>query len=259
MNKHPFHIVDVSPWPLIGSVGSLCLVGGLVSTIHRYGSTLLWLGLALIIATIVQWWRDVIREATFQGKHTAKVERGVRMGILLFISSEVFFFLAFFWAFFHSSLRPNVEIGSFWPPSGIITINPFDVPLLNTSILLSSGATITWAHISLLENRWMEAQLSLLVTVILGIYFSLLQALEYMSARFTISDGIYGRTFYVATGFHGLHVFIGTLFIAVIYYRNSKFHFRRHHHFGFEASAWYWHFVDVIWLFLFLTIYWWGA
>lgn len=258
MTKHPFHLVDVSPWPLIGAVGSLCIVGGLVTTIHRYGRALLWIGLLIILNTAVQWWRDVTREATFQGKHTAKVERGMRMGILLFISSEVFFFLAFFWAFFHSALSPNVEVGSVWPPVGVPAINPFDVPLLNTSILLSSGATITWAHIALLDDRWMESQIRILTTVFLGLYFSLLQGLEYHWAGFALADGIYGRTFYVATGFHGLHVIIGTLFIAVITYRNLYFHFSKGHHFGFEASAWYWHFVDVIWLFLFLTIYWWG-
>nr|AKS04194.1 cytochrome c oxidase subunit 3 [Parasagitta elegans] len=258
MNKHPFHLVDVSPWPLMGSVGSMCLVGGLVTTMNRYGSTLLWLGLVLIFATMFQWWRDVTREATFQGKHTAKVESGMRMGMLLFICSEVFFFAAFFWAFFHSALSPNVEVGSVWPPSGVTAINPFDVPLLNTAILLSSGATITWAHMALLENRWLEAQLSLLTTVVLGFYFSLLQAMEYMLAGFSLSDGIYGSTFYLATGFHGLHVLIGTLFISVMAYRNLYFHFSSGHHFGFEASAWYWHFVDVVWLFLFLTIYWWG-
>nr|AKS04409.1 cytochrome c oxidase subunit 3 [Parasagitta elegans] len=258
MNKHPFHLVDVSPWPLMGSVGSMCLVGGLVTTLHRYGSTLLWLGLVLIVATMFQWWRDVTREATFQGKHTAKVESGMRMGMLLFICSEVFFFAAFFWAFFHSALSPNVEVGSVWPPSGVAAISPFDVPLLNTAILLSSGATITWAHMAFLDNRWMEAQLSLLTTVVLGFYFSLLQAMEYMLASFSLSDGIYGSTFYLATGFHGLHVLIGTLFISVMTYRNLYFHFSSGHHFGFEASAWYWHFVDVVWLFLFLTIYWWG-
>nr|AKS04291.1 cytochrome c oxidase subunit 3 [Parasagitta elegans] len=258
MTKHPFHIVDSSPWPLMGAVGSLCMVGGIVSTMHRYGCTLLLLGLFIIMITAVQWWRDVTREATFQGKHTAKVESGMRMGMLLFISSEVFFFLAFFWAFFHSALSPNVEVGSVWPPMGITAINPFDVPLLNTSILLSSGATITWAHMALLDNRWVESQFSLLTTVLLGLYFSFLQWMEYQSASFALADGIYGSTFYVATGFHGLHVVIGTLFIAVMNYRNMYFHFSKGHHYGFEASAWYWHFVDVIWLFLFLTIYWWG-
>nr|AKS04238.1 cytochrome c oxidase subunit 3 [Parasagitta elegans] len=258
MTKHPFHLVDVSPWPLMGAVGSLCMAGGLVTTMHRYGCALLWLGLMIILITAMQWWRDVTREATFQGKHTAKVESGLRMGMLLFICSEVFFFLAFFWAFFHSALSPNVEGGSVWPPMGIAAINPFDVPLLNTSILLSSGATITWAHMALMGNRWREAQISLVVTVILGLYFSLLQCLEYMGAGFALADGVYGSTFYVATGFHGLHVIIGTLFLAVMAYRNLHFHFSKGHHFGFEASAWYWHFVDVIWLFLFLTIYWWG-
>ena len=156
---------------------------------------------------------------------------------MLFISSEVFFFLAFFWAFFHASLRPNIEVGSSWPPTGIAAINPFDVPLLNTTILLSSGATITWAHIALMEDRWLEAHISLCVTVGLGIYFTALQAMEYLIARFRMRDGVYGRTFYVATGFHGLHVIIGTTFIAVILYRNMFLHFSRGHHFGFEARA----------------------
>nr|AKS04351.1 cytochrome c oxidase subunit 3 [Parasagitta elegans]AKS04362.1 cytochrome c oxidase subunit 3 [Parasagitta elegans]AKS04393.1 cytochrome c oxidase subunit 3 [Parasagitta elegans] len=259
MNKHPFHIVDFSPWPLLGSVGSLCLVSGLVASMHRHGVTLLLVGMVLILVTSIQWWRDVTREATFQGKHTSKVESGMRLGMLLFIGSEIFFFVSFFWAFFHSSLSPNIEVGAVWPPVGILAISPFDVPLLNTCILLSSGATITWAHMALLERSWMETQLSLMVTVVLGIYFTSLQILEYEWAGFTLSDGIYGSTFYVATGFHGLHVFIGTLFIAVMTYRNHCFHFSGVHHFGMEASAWYWHFVDVVWLFLFLSMYWWGS
>nr|AKS04398.1 cytochrome c oxidase subunit 3 [Parasagitta elegans] len=258
MNKHPFHLVDTSPWPLVGSVGSLCMVGGMVSTMHSFGSALLWVGLLLVLFTSVQWWRDVTREATFQGKHTAKVESGMRMGMLLFICSEVFFFLAFFWAFFHSALSPNVEVGGVWPPTGITTINPFDVPLLNTAILLSSGATITWAHMAFLDNCWLESQIGLVFSVVLGLYFTCLQVLEYQWAGFSLADGVYGSTFYIATGFHGLHVVIGTLFMAVMCYRNLNFHFSSGHHFGFEASAWYWHFVDVIWLFLFLTVYWWG-
>jgi cytochrome c oxidase subunit 3 len=237
MTKHPFHIVDASPWPLTGSLGRLFLVAGLTAYMNQFDHRLMGLGLVLILATMLQWWRDVTREATFQGKHTRKVESGIRLGIVLFISSEVFFFLAFFWAFFHASLRPNIEVGSSWPPTGIAAINPFDVPLLNTTILLSSGATITWAHIALMEDRWLEAHMSLCVTVGLGIYFTALQAMEYIIARFRIRDGVYGRTFYVATGFHGLHVIIGTTFIAVILYRNMYLHFSRGHHFGFEARA----------------------
>jgi len=258
MTKHPFHIVDYRPWPLTGSVGRMCLVGGLASWMHKYDEFLIKLGLALILLTIVQWWRDVTRESTFQGKHTNKVEDGMRMGMVLFISSEVFFFVAFFWAFFHSSLSPNVEIGSVWPPVGIVAINPLDVPLLNTTVLLSRGVSITWAHIALIENKWMEALLSLVMTVRLGVYFTVLQAIEYLISSFSMADSVYGSTFFVATGFHGLHVIIGTTFIAVILYRHLLFHFTQGHHFGFEARAWYWHFVDVVWLFLFLCIYWWG-
>ena len=143
MTKHPFHIVDFSPWPLTGSVGRMCLVAGLASWIHRYDEFLFKLGSALILLTMVQWWRDVSREATFQGKHTTKVESGIRIGIVLFICSEVFFFLAFFWAFFHSALSPNVELGRVWPPVGVVAVNPLDVPLLNTTVLLARGVSIT--------------------------------------------------------------------------------------------------------------------
>ena len=184
--------------------------------------------------------------------------RDRRIGMVLFISSEVFFFLAFFWAFFHSSLSPNIEVGRVWPPTGISAIRPFDVPLLNTTILLSRGATITWAHIAMIEDRWFEAMRSLVMTVILGVYFTALQGIEYAMSSFAMSDSVYGRTFFIATGFHGLHVLIGTTFILVITLRHAKAHFTPEHHFGFEARAWYWHFVDVVWLFLFMCIYWWG-
>ena len=260
MTKHPFHIVDPRPWPLIGSIRAIIMLGGIASWIHGFDEFFLTpLGLLLILITIVQWWRDVTREASFQGKHTEKVERGIRIGIILFITSEVLFFFAFFWAFFHSSLSPNIEVGRVWPPAGVHALNPFDVPLLNTCVLLSSGATITWAHIAIIEDLWLESAISLTITVLLGGYFTVLQAIEYIMASFGISDRAYGSTFYVATGFHGLHVIIGTTFILVILYRHLSFHFSRTHHFGFEASAWYWHFVDVVWLFLYMCIYWWGS
>ena len=255
---HPFHLVDARPWPLTGSIGRLCLVGGLASWIHKFDSDLMQIGLGLILLTIVLWWRDVTREATHLGAHTNKVEDGIRIGIVLFISSEVFFFLAFFWAFFHSSLRPNIEVGRAWPPTGIRAIRPFDVPLLNTTILLSRGATITWAHMAIMEDKWLEGFISLVTTVLLGIYFTALQAIEYAMSSFSMADRVYGRTFFIATGFHGLHVLIGTTFILVITIRHYRAHFTPDHHFGFEARAWYWHFVDVVWLFLFMCIYWWG-
>ena len=258
MTKHPFHIVDYRPWPLSGAIGRICLVRGIAAWIHKYDNKLIVIGFIIIRLTIIQWWRDIRREGTFQGKHTEKVQHGLRLGITLFISSEVAFFVAFFWAFFHSSLRPRVELGSQWPPKGIQRINPFDVPLLNTIILLSRGATITWAHIAMIEDKYFEALVSLQITVFLGVYFSILQFIEYKLASFTIADSVYGSTFFVATGFHGLHAIIGTTFIAVMLYRHIRYHFSSTHHFGFEASAWYWHFVDVVWLFLFICIYWWG-
>ena len=258
MIKHPYHLVDYSPWPFVGACGALRLVGGLAAWIHGFDTILIKFGLIILLVTIIQWWRDVIREATYQGKHTTKVEKGIRLGIVLFILSEVIFFFAFFWAYFHSSLSPTLELGSTWPPKGVIPINPFDVPLLNTTVLLRRGATITWAHITLMEGKALQTQLAITMTVLLGLYFTLLQAIEYVLAPFAIADSVYGSTFYVATGFHGLHVIIGTSFILVITIRQIKYHFSSRHHFGFEARAWYWHFVDVVWLFLFICIYWWG-
>jgi cytochrome c oxidase subunit 3 len=181
------------------------------------------------------------------------------LGIILFIVSEVLFFISFFWAFFHSRLAPSVEIGITWPPKNIIPFNPFQIPLLNTIILLSSGISVTWAHHRLIENNHTQTIKGLAVTVILGLYFSTLQAFEYIEAPFTFADSVYGSTFYIATGFHGLHVIVGTRFLSVCLYRLLRFQFSHKHHFGFEAAAWYWHFVDVVWLFLFITIYWWGS
>lgn len=256
--KHPYHLVDVSPWPIIGAMGSFLLVAGMTRSIHKIDHYVWPLGLTIILITITQWWRDVCRESTYQGKHTGKVENGLRTGILMFITREVCFFFAFFWAFFHSSLRPNSEVGSAWPPKNVVAIEPLGVPLLNTTVLLTSGSTITWAHIALINSDKQEASFRLNLTIILGIMFTVLQILEYSYCPFTIADSIYGRTFYLATGFHGFHVIIGTFFIVVISLRLRFGHFSSSHHFGFEGRAWYWHFVDVVWLFLFIRLYWWG-
>ena len=257
--KHPFHIVDPSPWPFTGAIGAFFLVVGLASGTHHYEAFLWKLGLLIIILTIFQWWRDIRREASLQGKHTHRVENGLRIGMILFITREILFFFSFFWAFFHSSLRPNVEIGSTWPPVGVVGLDPFEVPLLNTTLLLRRGASITWTHMALINNSWHEANIRFALTIGLGVAFTLLQYLEYIFSPFALSDSIYGRTFYVATGFHGLHVIIGTIFILVMWSRHLAAHFSGSHHYGFEASAWYWHFVDVVWLFLFICLYWWGS
>jgi len=204
-------------------------------------------------------WRDVIRESTFEGKHTTYVQKGLRIGMILFIISEIMFFVAFFWGFFHSSLAPTIAIGCVWPPIGIEPISAFGLPLLNTLLLLTSGATVTWTHHSIISGNKQESVISLLLTIILALIFTVIQVFEYIQAPFTISSGIYGSTFFMSTGFHGFHVLIGTLFLSVCLYRLIKGHFTKEHHLGFEAAAWYWHFVDVVWLFLFVSVYWWGG
>lgn len=256
--NHPFHLVDYRPWPLTGAIGVIVLVTGIVKWFHNFNINLLILGYLIVILTIYQWWRDICREGTLQGKHTILVTKGLRWGIILFIVSEIFFFVSFFWAFFHRSLAPNIEIGAIWPPTSIIPFNPFQIPLLNTIILIRSGVSVTWAHHAIIENNNSQITQGLFITIILGIYFSILQAYEYFEASFTIADRIYGSTFFIATGFHGLHVIIGTLFLLICLIRHLNNHFSSNHHFGFEAAAWYWHFVDVVWLFLYISIYWWG-
>lgn len=257
-SNHPFHLVDYRPWPLTGAIGVITLVTGIVKWFHNFNINLIILGYIITILTIYQWWRDICREGTLQGKHTIIVVKGLRWGIILFIISEVLFFVSFFWAFFHSSLSPNIEIGAIWPPINIIPFNPFQIPLLNTIILITSGVTVTWAHHALIENNFSQTYQGLLFTIILGLYFTILQAYEYYEAPFCIADRIYGSTFFIATGFHGLHVIIGTIFLLTCFIRHTKNHFSNNHHFGFEAAAWYWHFVDVVWLFLYISIYWWG-
>jgi len=261
IQKHPFHLVDPSPWPIFASLGAFAATIGGVMFFHGYagGESVLALGMGIILYSMYVWWRDIIREATFEGHHTKTVQIGLRYGMILFIVSEIMFFLAFFWAFFHSSLSPSIDIGAVWPPKGVQVLNPWEVPFLNTVLLLSSGAAVTWAHHAILAGYRQQALYGLGVTIVLAAIFTGFQALEYVEAPFTISDSVYGSCFYIATGFHGFHVFVGTVFLIVCLVRLSRFHFSKAHHFGFEAAAWYWHFVDVVWLFLFVAIYWWGG
>ena len=259
--RHAFHLVDPSILPLISAISALCLTLSSVLYFHGYSggfeSTLF--GLIGVLSCMFLWWRDIVREGTLEGCHTNIVQLGLRYGMILFIVSEVMFFFAFFWAFFASALAPTIEIGTIWPPKGIEVFNPVEVPLLNTLILLCSGATVTWAHHAITAGNKSEAVIGLILTCVLAIIFTALQGFEYVSANFTISDGIYGSTFFMATGFHGFHVLIGTIFLTVCLFRLSLDHFTIQHHFGFEAAAFYWHFVDVVWLFLYVAIYFWGG
>jgi cytochrome c oxidase subunit 3 len=258
---HAFHLVDPSPWPIISAFSALILTVGGVLYMHgySYGFFVVQIGFCMITLMMYCWWRDVIREAVFEGQHTLKVQSGLKIGMLLFITSEIMFFFAFFWAFFHSSINPTPFIGGVWPPAFLSVLSPWKIPLLNTVLLLSSGATLTLAHHALVFGSKKITKDALLCTLHLAFVFTNLQVLEYITSTFSISDGVYGSTFYMATGFHGFHVLVGYAFLSVCLDRLKKNHFTRQHHVGFEAAAWYWHFVDVVWLFLFITIYWWGS
>nr|YP_010959078.1 cytochrome c oxidase subunit 3 [Pseudophilothrips ichini]WND64421.1 cytochrome c oxidase subunit 3 [Pseudophilothrips ichini] len=254
MFNHPFHLVSISPWPILGSLSIFTMIFGMVDWFNGFNNYQNLLGMLCTILITFQWWRDVVRESTWQGFHTLKVLKGLQMGMILFIISELLFFFSFFWSFFHMSLSPDMELGLIWPPKGIIFFNPIEIPLLNTMILLLSGFSVTWSHYSLLMKK-KEYKISLLFTCLLGIYFTMIQSYEYMESFFCISDSVFGSTFYMMTGFHGIHVIVGTLFLLIIYFRSLKNHFSKNHHFGFEAAIWYWHFVDVVWLFLYLFVY----
>ncbi|MEL6621483.1 MAG: cytochrome c oxidase subunit 3 [Pseudomonadota bacterium] len=298
-NEHDYHLVDPSPWPLVASVAAFITAIGAIAWMRSLdggdgvfgiqGSTVFFAGFAGLTAVAYLWWRDIIKEA-HAGHHTPVVQLHLRYGMILFIASEVMFFVAWFWAYFDVALFPDgtwkmpifgadgsmtksaIDLGNVareqvtggqWPPVSnenfTKTFDPWGLPLVNTLILLLSGTTVTWAHHALLENNRQGLIWGLSLTVLLGLVFSLLQAYEYGHAAFAYSGHIYGATFFMATGFHGAHVIIGTIFLAVCLYRVLRGHFTAKQHFGFEAAAWYWHFVDVVWLFLFLAIYVWAA
>ncbi len=267
---HDYHLVDPSPWPVVGSVSAFVLAIGLISWMHKLyaAAPLVFAAGAIgVLYTMFAWWRDVINEAEHKHDHTRVVQISHRYGMILFIASEVMFFVAWFWAYFSTSLFPadihhvmrTDLLGGVWPPKGIETFDPWHLPLLNTLILLTSGTTVTWAHHALLHNDRQGLKWGLICTILLGLTFTCVQGYEYMHAAFHYSGHIYGATFFMATGFHGAHVIIGSIFLIVCLFRVYAGHFTATHHLGFEFSAWYWHFVDVVWLFLFVCIYVWGG
>jgi len=257
----PYHLVDPSPWPILVSFSLLTLTVGAVMYMHGFnnGGHILNLGFILTASGMTLWFRDVISEGTLLGHHTKEVKSGLMIGVVLFIVSEVFAFLSVFWAFFHSSLSPTIEIGGSWPPIGITPLDPFAIPLLNTFLLLSSGAFITYGHHALIAGNRKGAIVGTLLTIIFAVIFTALQYFEYSEAAFTMSDGVYGSAFYASTGLHGMHVIVGTIFILVGFIRIINYHLTDTHHQGFEAGILYWHFVDIVWLFLFMAVYFWGG
>jgi len=268
--QHDYHLVDPSPWPAIGAVSAFVLAVGLILWMHHIVSIapmIFGIGALGVAYTMIGWWRDVIREAEFEHHHTRVVQLSHRYGMILFIASEVMFFVAWFWAYFSTALFPtdvhqvmrDQLLGGQWPPKGIETFDPWHLPLLNTLILLTSGTTVTWAHHALLHNDREGVKWGLICTILLGMAFTSVQAYEYSHAHFAFSGNIYGATFFMATGFHGAHVIIGTIFLIVCLFRALAGQFSPKQHLGFEFAAWYWHFVDVVWLFLFSCIYVWGA
>ena len=257
----PFHLVDPSPWPILTAFSLLNLTIGAVLYMHGYvyGGYILSTGFILTTYAMILWFKDVVIEATYLGHHTKEVKNGLMIGVVLFIVSEVFAFLSVFWAFFHSSLSPAIEIGGVWPPQGITALDPFAIPFLNTILLLSSGAFITYGHHALIKGDRKDAILGTLLTIVLAVVFTALQYYEYSEAPFTISDSVFGSAFYSTTGLHGLHVIVGTIFLSVAFFRQISYHFTKKAHKGFEYAILYWHFVDVVWLFLFVAVYYWGG
>jgi cytochrome c oxidase subunit 3 len=257
-HSHPYHLVDPSPWPLMGALSAFVLaLGGLHYFQHRDQPWGLYLGLGLVLLTMALWWRDVVREARSGDAHTTEVRHGLRIGMVLFIASEVMFFAAFFWAFFHSSLKVAPMVSQ-WPPAGIAVLDTWHIPFINTLILMSSGLTLTRSHHALIRSDRGTSIRWLALTIALGVIFLGLQAYEYGEAVFAFTDGIYPSVFYMATGFHGFHVLVGVCFLSVCLGRTLSGDFTAERHVGFEAAAWYWHFVDAVWIFLFVWVYWWG-
>jgi heme/copper-type cytochrome/quinol oxidase subunit 3 len=258
--QHPYHLVNPSPWPLYTSISLGNCALSFLLYFNYYKNSTFYVLLSLFVFTffLMRWFTDVVVESTFEGFHTRAVQNGIRFGFILFILSEVMFFSSFFWAFLHCSLNASIDIGSIWPPKQIITLDPWSLPLVNTIILLSSGVTITWSHKAIIDNNRGAVLFGIAATIGYGLIFSLIQYYEYLEAPFNINDSIYGSLFFMLTGFHGAHVFVGSVFLIICFFRQVSYHFLAKQHIGFECAIYYWHFVDVVWLFLFLLVYIWG-
>jgi len=255
--NQPYFILNLRPWPILIAFNTFNLIISNIIIINFKFNQFFTFNLLIIICIFYTWWRDVIRERTFQGNHNFKLINLIKFRILLFIISEIFLFISFFWNFLHNSLAPSIELGLNWPPKNINFFNPLLIPLLNTIILLTSRFTVTLRHLYLLKNNKKLRIIFMIITIILSLYFLILQFIEYKQAIFTFSDSIFGASFFIATGFHGIHVIIGTIFLFINLIRIFKIHFSFLHHIRFELSAWYWHFIDIIWLLLYITFYWW--
>ena len=263
--NHDYHILAPSIWPFVGSLSAFFMLFGAVLWMVDITPFMFFIGLAGVLYTMYAWWSEVVHEGE-TGDHTPVVKIGLRYGVVMFIMSEAMFFAAWFWSFFKNAMYPmgpdSPAMDGIWPPAGIETFDPWHLPLMNTLILLCSGAACTWAHHAIAhENNRKDLINGLALSVALGLLFTGFQAYEYSHATFAFGRGceVYCSNFILPTMFHGFHVIIGTIFLAVCLLRAMKGHFTPESHVGFEAAAWYWHFVDVVWLFLFLAVYIWGS
>lgn len=254
---HPYHLVNPSPWPIFSSIAAVVLAVGAIMYMKEGPPWVMYVGLAGVLFAMYVWWRDVIREAHDDKAHNGTVQFGLKLGVVLFILSELMFFVAWFWAFFNASLGHS-PAGEVWPPEDIEPLGTWGLPFINTIILVASGFVLEWGHKGLTNENRQRAIIGTWLTAALGAIFLCLQIVEYGEAGFGFTDGIYSSVFYMATGFHGFHVFVGVVCLVVCAIRLHKGHFTKDHHVGFLSTAWYWHFVDVVWLFLFCWVYWWG-
>ena len=258
---HPFHLVGPSPWPIFTSFSlmNLALSLGLTAQGYISNNIFIFISLITVLYSMTLWFKDIIAESTYLGDHTIAVKRGLNQGFLLFVVSEILIFSSLFWAYLHSALNPTMEIGMSWPPMGIEAISPAELPLLNTIILLASGVTITYAHHALINGNRSNTLYGFIYSTLLIALFVFCQILEYSFAGFTISDGVYGSTFFALTGLHGIHMIMLVIMLVVCTWRVYNYDFTNTSHVGAETTILYLHGLDVIWLFIYIIVYWWGS
>nr|ALR69418.1 cytochrome c oxidase subunit III [Bemisia tabaci] len=257
MNNHFFHLVKHSPWPILVALNLINLIMGVVKLVYN-NSFFFFFFFFTTVLIVSQWWRDIIRESLYEGSRSLKINYIIGAGMILFIVSEVWLFVSFFWMYFYFSLSPDMNLGSVWPPYNMIQMSFMDIPMLNTLILLMSGFFVTWTHYELTMNKFSNVTSSLIMSILLGFYFLMIQSYEYLNSNLSFNDSVFGNSFSILTGFHGLHVMIGLIFLSFMMIQLIEKSFSLMNFHGFEYSIWYWHFVDVVWLCLYLSIYWWS-